>query len=259
MRIAARSPTGALTKKTQRQPMVVVMMLPIAGPITAAAPHTPENSPWILARCSLSKTSPRMVNEIGCTAPAPRPWIVRKRIRDVIDVANPHSIDPPMKRPSPVMKMGLRPYMSARRAYSGTVTVEASRYAEKTQLYSDRPPRLPMIVGIAVETTVPSRAATARADMIPAATTNCSGVMPICRATAWWRRVAARVAAGVLGMRVSLGAGRIEPRSADLRRLGEQLDQRRARHDHHLGDGGNGLEACVDPRQQERQVDPSPL
>ena len=82
------------------------------------------------------------------------------------------------------MKTGLRPCISARRAYKGTVTVDASRYAEKTQLYSESPPRLPMMVGMAVDTTVPSRAATARADMIPAATTNCSGVMPMRRARA---------------------------------------------------------------------------
>ena len=45
-----------------------------------------------------------------------------------------------------------------------------------------------MIVGMAVETTVESSAATARADMIPTAITSCSGVMPMRRATAWWRR-----------------------------------------------------------------------
>ena len=185
IRKAAATPTGAFTKKTQRQPIVVVMMLPMAGPTTAEAPQTPEKRPWILARCSLSKTSPRIVNEIGWTAPAPRPWIARKRISCVIEPAKPHSIEPPTKRASPVMKMGLRPYMSASRAYSGTVTVEASRYAEKTQPYSERPPRLPMMVGMAVETTVPSSAATARAAMIPAAMTNCSGVIPIRRATAW--------------------------------------------------------------------------
>jgi hypothetical protein len=41
-----------------------------------------------------------------------------------------------------------------------------------------------MMVGIAVETTVESRAATARADMTPTAMTSCSGVIPIRRATA---------------------------------------------------------------------------
>jgi hypothetical protein len=45
-----------------------------------------------------------------------------------------------------------------------------------------------MIVGMAVATTVPSRAATASAAMIPTAMTNCSGVIPMRRATAWWRR-----------------------------------------------------------------------
>ena len=48
-----------------------------------------------------------------------------------------------------------------------------------------------MIVGMAVETTVPSRAATARADMMPTAMTNCSGVIPMRRATAWCRRTGA--------------------------------------------------------------------
>ena len=41
-----------------------------------------------------------------------------------------------------------------------------------------------MIVGMAVATTVPSRAATASAAMIPTAMTSCSGVIPILRATA---------------------------------------------------------------------------
>ena len=103
------------------------MMLPIAGPTTAHAPQTPEKSPWILARCSLSKMSPTIVNAIGWTAPAPRPWIVRKRMSCVIEPAKPHSIEPPTNSARPVMKIGLRPYMSASRAYRGTVTVEARR------------------------------------------------------------------------------------------------------------------------------------
>ena len=41
-----------------------------------------------------------------------------------------------------------------------------------------------MMVGIAVATTVPSSAATARAHMIPAAMTVWCGVMPSLRATA---------------------------------------------------------------------------
>ena len=42
---AARIPTGAFTKKTHRQPIVVVITLPISGPTRAAAPQTPEKRP----------------------------------------------------------------------------------------------------------------------------------------------------------------------------------------------------------------------
>ena len=201
-----------MTKKTQCHPTVVVMMLPKAGPTTAATPQTPLNKPWIFARSSDSKTSPTIVNEIGWTAPAPRPWIVRKAMSWVMFWARPHSIEPPTNPARPIMKMGLRPYMSAMREYRGTVTVDASRYAENTQPYSDSPPRSPMIVGMAVATTVESSAATARAAMMPAAMMNCSGVMPMRRATAWWRgepldgeRGSAALGPGTWGMPESLG------------------------------------------------------
>ena len=46
----ARMPTGRLIMNTHGQPTVVVMIAPIAGPITADTPHTAENTPCILAR-----------------------------------------------------------------------------------------------------------------------------------------------------------------------------------------------------------------
>ena len=54
--------------------------------------------------------------------------------------------------------------------------MDVTRYAVNTHEYSDSPPSCPMIVGMAVPTTVESRAATAMAAMIPAVTISWSRV-----------------------------------------------------------------------------------
>ena len=112
----AAIPTGMLISNTQRQPTVVVIRPPIAGPMIADTPHTAENQPWILARRRGSKMSPAIVNEMGWTAPAPRPWSARKAMSSFIDVEKPHSAEPTTKTVRPNSITGLRPYESARRA-----------------------------------------------------------------------------------------------------------------------------------------------
>ena len=169
-------PTGRLISKTHGQPTVVVITPPSAGPMIAETPHTPEKTPCIRARWCGVKMSPAIVNEIGWTAPAPSPCRARNAISAGIEVAVPHRTDPTTNRASPNMNTGLRPRMSASRAKIGTVVVDVTRYAVKTQAYSDNPPSWPMIVGIAVPTTVESRAATAIAAMIPAVTRSWSRV-----------------------------------------------------------------------------------
>ena len=161
---------------THGHPTVVVITPPSAGPMIADTPQTPENTPCIRARWREVKMSPAIVKEIGWTAPAPRPWSARNAMRVDIDVAVPQRTDPITNSASPTRNTGLRPWMSARRAKSGTVVVDVTRYAVNTHEYSDSPPSCPMIVGMAGPTTVESRAATAMAAMIPAVTISWSRV-----------------------------------------------------------------------------------
>ena len=77
----ARMPTGRLISNTHGQPTVVVITPPMAGPTIADTPQTPENMPCIRARWRGVKMSPAIVNEIGWTAPAPRPCRARKAIK----------------------------------------------------------------------------------------------------------------------------------------------------------------------------------
>ncbi len=74
-----------------------------------ARPHTPLNSPCTLARSSKSKMSPMIVSTIGMTAPAPNPWIARKRISCTIVCEAPEAIEPSKKSAVPKRKSGLRP------------------------------------------------------------------------------------------------------------------------------------------------------
>lgn len=64
-----------------------------------------------------------------------------------------------MNRRTEMVKIRRRPNKSASFPYMGTVVVEASRYALKTQLYLDTPPSSETTVGMAVPTAVASRAA----------------------------------------------------------------------------------------------------
>ncbi len=171
------------------------MRPPSAGPTIALTPHTLLKTPCIRARCRGSKISPTIVKAMGCTAPAPRPWIARKMMSCSMLAERPHSIDPPTNSPSPARKSGFRPRVSARVEKIGTVVVAVSRYAAKTQPYSPMPPSCPMIVGIAVPTTVESSAATAMPAMTPAVTSSC------CRV----------IGASSRGMPPSLAAGRGGP------------------------------------------------
>ena len=56
--------------------------------------------------------SPVIVIETGSTAPAPRPWIARKTMSDVMSHAKPQSTDPTRKIPMPMRMMGFRPTVS---------------------------------------------------------------------------------------------------------------------------------------------------
>ena len=54
-----------------------------------------------------------MVIDIGCTAPAPMPWIARKAMSATMLVASPHSSEPTAKTAMPNSITGLRPKVSA--------------------------------------------------------------------------------------------------------------------------------------------------
>ena len=96
---------------------------------------------------------------MGSTAPAPIPWMKRNRTSIPIDWESPHRSEPARKIVTPAMNTGLRPYRSASLPKIGVVTACISRYEEKTQLYSEKPPRREAMLGIAVATIVPSMAA----------------------------------------------------------------------------------------------------
>jgi hypothetical protein len=53
--------------------------------------------------------SPTIVKAMGCTAPAPRPWSVRKAMSIGIDVESPQSMEPMTNSARPKRKIGLRP------------------------------------------------------------------------------------------------------------------------------------------------------
>ncbi len=57
--------------------------------------------------------SPTMVIVIGRIAPAPRPWIARNTMSDVMSQATPHRTEPTRNSAMPNSTMGLRPIVSA--------------------------------------------------------------------------------------------------------------------------------------------------
>ena len=64
---------------------------------------------------------------VGCTAPAPRPWIARKMINAVMFHANPDSTEPSRNSPIPISITVRRPYRSDSLPKIGTVAAWASR------------------------------------------------------------------------------------------------------------------------------------
>ncbi len=57
--------------------------------------------------------SPTIVTLMGCTAPAPMPWIARNRMSVGMLHAMPHSMDPRRNTAMPKNITGLRPKTSA--------------------------------------------------------------------------------------------------------------------------------------------------
>ena len=102
-----------------------------------------------------------MVMAIGCTAPAPSPWIARKAISAGMLHASPHRIEPRTNVPTPNSMIGLRPNWSESLAKIGTETAWASRKIENSQGNWANPPRSSTIEGTAVARMVESRATSA--------------------------------------------------------------------------------------------------
>ncbi len=100
---------GTFTKKIQCQPTVSVMTPPSAGPTRAENPKTAPKRPWYLPRSAGEKRSPITAREIGKSAPAPMPWIPRKRISCSIVWLRPDRADPTRNIVMPNRSRGLRP------------------------------------------------------------------------------------------------------------------------------------------------------
>ena len=103
------APSGRLTKKIQCQPIVSVMIPPMAGPMTELRPNTAPKKPWYLPRSDGAKMSPMIASATGNSAPAPRPWMPRNRMNCHISCDSPHSAEPTRKIETPMRKMGRRP------------------------------------------------------------------------------------------------------------------------------------------------------
>jgi hypothetical protein len=121
-------------RNTQRHDNWSVMKPPTSGPKMLETPHTPLNQPCIFARSSSVKMSPMMVMASGTSAPAPRPCSARAPMSCVIDCAKPHAAEPTRNTATPIWNSRRRPKRSDSFPHTGTVTVDVSRYAEKTQL-----------------------------------------------------------------------------------------------------------------------------
>ena len=80
MTASATMPIGRLTKKIQCQLTLSVRKPPRNGPTRKAMPKTAPKRPWYLPRSAGVNRSPMTASEIGNRAPAPRPWMPRKRI-----------------------------------------------------------------------------------------------------------------------------------------------------------------------------------
>ena len=103
-----------------------------------------------------------MVSVVGCSAPAPSPCSMRKAINSGTDTEKPHRMVPKRNRPKPPRKVARRPMPSASPPDKRTPSVEAKKKAVKTHAYSCRPPSSAVSVGMAVVTTVVSKAAITR-------------------------------------------------------------------------------------------------
>src|SRR5699024_5070280 len=75
------------------------------------------------------------------------------------ELAKPHKIDPIKKIKTPIINIGFLPNKSDNFPKIIVVTAFINKNDENTQLYNEKPPRSPTILGIAVATIVPSIAA----------------------------------------------------------------------------------------------------
>ena len=106
----------------------------MAGPMSDAMPNMAPKKPWYLPRSDGAKMSPMIASETGKSAPAPSPWIPRKRMNCHIWPEMAHSSEPSRKMLTPIMKMIRRPNRSDSLPYSGPLTVAVSRYEVKAQM-----------------------------------------------------------------------------------------------------------------------------
>src|SRR5260370_36701890 len=105
---------------------------PINGPTMKLRAKTAPNNPWNRPRSRGLYRSPMIAMTIGKSAPAPRPWMVRKAINWFIFCEAPDNHEPTRNRHTPMINIALRPNTSENLPQMGTVTVDDSRYALTT-------------------------------------------------------------------------------------------------------------------------------
>lgn len=109
------TPSGTLTRKIQRQPVIPRNVAasakkpPMIGPSTEETPNTARMYAWYFARSRGLSMSPRIVMASDMRPPPPRPWIARYPASWYIDVAVPQSSEPTRNSPIEIRYSGLRP------------------------------------------------------------------------------------------------------------------------------------------------------
>src|SRR5436190_10539884 len=113
------------------------MKPPVSGPTTEDKPHAAPNMPWYLPRSAGGNRSATTANALVNRPAEPAPWTARNRISCIADCEIPHSSEPSRKITIAISRIRRRPNRSLSLPYTGTSTVDATRYAVVIHTYID--------------------------------------------------------------------------------------------------------------------------
>ena len=111
----AASPTGTLTQKMARQPMVPTRTPPSTGPTARLIPNTLPHTPIARARLTGSvKVLAMIASATGLSIDPPTAWSIRNPTSQPSPGARLHSSEPSVNSASPAWNTRRRPSRSAR-------------------------------------------------------------------------------------------------------------------------------------------------